>query len=166
MKYKSGSTFIELLLYIALVSGIAMACVMFVTSLVQGRVKSVLQENIAHNARLSMRRLEYEIRQSTGITSVTDTDLCLVSPTVGRNPTRIYLSSGRLYIGWGGSCASPTSTYPLTSGDVTVSNLKFSNSTASSARTIDYTYKLSGNLTSGRQEWLYDTTASGSATLR
>lgn len=163
---KKGSTFIELLIYIALVSGIAMSSVIFVTNLIQGRVKSVLQENVTHNARLSSRRLEYEIRQATSITSVTDTDLCLVSPAVGRNPTRIYLTSGRLYLGWGGSCASPTTSYPLTSADVTISNLKFSNSTVGSAEIIDYTYKISGNLTSGRQEWLYETTASASASLR
>ncbi|MEI8232434.1 MAG: hypothetical protein WCG44_01685 [bacterium] len=163
---KKGNTLIELILYIAIVSGIAMTSVMFVTDLVKGRVKSVLEENVAHNARLASRRLNYELRQATSITSATATDICLVSPTVGRNPTRIYLSSGRLYLGWGGSCASPTVTYPLTSSDVTITSLAFNDSSVGASHQLDYSFKVSGNNTVGRQEWIYDTTASGSASLR
>lgn len=163
---KKGNTLIELLLYISIVSGIAMASVMFVTDLIKGRVKSVLQENVAHNARLATRRIGYEIRQATAITSVSATDICLSSPTAGRNLTRIYLSSGRLYLGWGGTCAGLTTTYPLTSSDVVISSLAFNNATVGATSTIDYSFKISGTNIVGRQEWIYDTTASGSASLR
>lgn len=163
---KHGSTLIELILYIAIVSLMGTTLVMFATSLVQGRVKSVLQENVTHNTRLATRRIAYEIRQATSITSVAPTDICLVSPSVGRNPTRIYLDAGRLYLGWGGSCASPTTTSPLTSADVTISNLAFNNSSVGGTSQIDYSFTISGNNSVGRQEWIYDTTASGSASLR
>lgn len=163
---KKGTTLIELILYIAIVSGIAMASVMFVTDLVRGRVKSVLQENVTHNTRLATRRIAYELRQATDIISLSPTDICLTSPTPGRSPTRIYLSSGRLYLGWGGSCLSLTTTYPLTSEDVLVSDLVFNNATVASAAMVDYSFKISGTNIVGRQEWVYDTTASGSASLR
>jgi type II secretory pathway pseudopilin PulG len=163
---KKGNTLIELIIYITIVSGIGMASVLFVTNIITGRVKSSLEENVIHNMRLSTRRITQEIRQATAITSISSTDLCLASPTIGRNPTRIYLSSNRLYLGFGGSCASSTTSYPLTSTNVTVSNLVFSNSTTGLAKTIDYTYKISGNNVVGRQEWLYDTTASMSASIR
>lgn len=163
---KKANTLIELIIYIALVSGIGMASIMFVTNLVTGRVKSVLEENVIHNMRLSTRRISSEIRQSSAIISLATTDLCLTTSVPSRNPTRIYLSSSRLYLGFGGSCASPTDSYPLTSADVSVSDLVFKDSTSGDAKTIDFTYKISGLNTVGRQEWIYDTTASSSASIR
>lgn len=163
---KKANTLIELIIYIAIVSGIGMASVMFVTNLVTSRVKSSLEENVIHNMRLSTRRVAYEIRQATGFTLTSATDLCLTSPTIGRNPTRIYLSSNRLYLGFGGSCASSTTSYPLTSTDVSVTSLSFKDSSAGAAKAIDFTYKISGLNTTGSQEWIYDTTASSSASIR
>lgn len=163
---KKANTLIELIIYIALVSGIGMASVIFVTNLVTGRVKSVLEENVIHNMRLSTRRIASEIRQSSAIISITPTDICLATSSPARNPTRIYLSSNTLYLGFGGSCASPSLNYPLTSADVSISDLEFKDSTSGDAKTIDFSYKISGLNTVGRQEWLYDTTASSSASLR
>lgn len=159
---KHGFTLIELLLYIAIVSGIVLAITTFVTNLIQGRIKSNLQENVSHNLRFSMHRLTHEIRESVNLLDLTSTNLCLekINPTL--NPTRIYLLDGILYLGRGGDCNNSTISFPLTSNNIVVSNLNFSTNNA----TVNFSYNLAGKTYSTRQEWLYDTVASGSSTIR
>lgn len=163
-----GFTFIELILYVAIVSIIAISCTSMASNLVSSRTKSRVQENVAHNSRFATKRIIYELRQATGITSVATSDLCLVNPDPTHNPTRIYLSGSTIFLGWGGggACSATTNNVALTSSAVAISNLVFSNASAGSSSHIDFSFNINGSGNILRKEWSYASVASGSGELR
>lgn len=163
---KRGFTLIEMLLYIALVSGIATASVKFVTDVTAGRVKASVQENVMNRARFITQRIEREIRASSGITSLATNDLCLTMVDAARNPTRIYLVSGVVRIGWGGSCATSTQTYDLNGTEVTVTGLNFTNLSSGTSKNIKFAPVFTGSTITNRQEWQFTTSMEGSSEIR
>jgi prepilin-type N-terminal cleavage/methylation domain-containing protein len=165
---KNGFTFIELLIYIALVSVLATVSVLFVTNVTSSRVKVKVQEEVMYSARFLSERIGREIRGASAITSLAANDLCLVMVDAARNPTRIYLSAGRARIGWGGggACSATTNNYDLTGPDITVNSLGFVNLTSGLSENIDYSISISGKNINNRQEWIFDTSLEGSSEIR
>lgn len=168
IKLKQGFTLIELILYIALVSIFISGAILFSWDIIYGRVKSDVGQEVNQNLRLAAKRISYEIRNASAINSVVASDLCLASSTAARNPTRIYVSSGRLHIAWGGgtaNCTSMTSDLPLTSNLVTVSGLTFTDrSSGTNSYNIEYSFTVSSTAT--RKEWQKSQSYSSSAEMR
>lgn len=163
---KSGTTLIELLIYIALASILATISVELATNLVRARTKSSVQETVAHNLRFVTRRIQHEISQANGVTLFTPTKICLSSTNLSRTPIQIYETSGTIYLGINGTCATSTTTTALSSSDVVVSNLLFSNTSVGSSDHLDYSFDISYSSASSRAEWNYEATATGSSTIR
>ena len=167
---RQGFTLIEMVLYIAIVSIFLGGVVRLAWGSVYGRVKASVMQNVNYAARFAGKRMMYEIRNASGITSVSANSLCLSSADAARNPTKIYLSGGAIRIGWGGgvaSCATTTNDVLLTGTNVTVSNLVFTNLTSGTlTKHIQFTYTISSSATSGRQEYVASQTYEGSAETR
>jgi len=164
-----GFTFIELILYIALLSIFISGAVLFAWDIIYGRVKSSVQQEVSQNLRLASKRIVYEIRNAQGVNSIGPSLISLAMTDAARNPTVFDVSSGRLRIGYGssGSCPS-TSPCPLTSNDVTVTNLTFTNLSTGGGESVNirFTITLESNNPSGRQEWEKSQTYTTSVELR
>lgn len=127
-KAQTGFTLIEIILYVALLSIILSGAIAVAWDMIYGRVKVRTQQELNYQIRFAMTRINYEIRNASAINSVAATSISLAQADVARNPTIIDLSGGRLRIGWSssGSCPVATPCF-LTSSDVVISSLNFSN---------------------------------------
>lgn len=168
---QSGFTFIELILYVAIIGLIMTAAINFAFDLMTGRTKSHAQQEVSQNARLISKRIQYEIRNASAINSLSATSLCLASATAARNPTRIYLSGNALRIGWGGggtTCATTTNDQTLTSNEIQVTGLTFQNlsSVGNTSQHVKFSFTLKTLNPGGRAEWDYQQTMTSSTELR
>jgi len=170
MKKARGFTLIEMILYIAIVSIFLGGVVQLSWNSIYGRVKAQVMEHVNYAARFAGKRIMYEIRNASGINTVSVNSLCLASIDSARNPTRIYLSGGAIRIGWGGgsaTCSTTTNDVLLTGSNVVVSNVVFTNLTNGAfSKHIQFTYTVSSSATSGRQEYVWSQSYEGSAELR
>lgn len=168
-QFDHGFTLIELIIYIALVSIFISGAILFAWDIIYGRVKSGVQREVTQNLRLASKRLVYEIRNASGINSVSTSTISLVMDDSDRNPTVFDVSGGRLRIGYGSSGGCPT-TNPcsLTSDEVTVTNLAFTDLSSSGGESVNiqFTITLESNNPSGRQEWEKSQTYTTSVELR
>ncbi len=137
--YKGGFTLVELILVIALFSIIMGAILNFFIATLSGRVKAAAHMEVQEQARFVGDRLAYEIRRSTKIEAVSVFGTNLAATSTGtlsldmvdssRTPTVFSVASGILYMKQGTSAA-----VALTSNDVSVTNLTFTNLSLSNGR--------------------------------
>jgi len=69
-KTKIGFTFVELLLYISVVSIMISSLVLFALTIINNGAKSSTHQEVFSQARYISERFKYEIRNATGINSV------------------------------------------------------------------------------------------------
>lgn len=164
-----GYTLIELILYVALISVFVSGAVYFAWDIIYGRVKSGVQQEVTQNLRHASGRIIYEIRNAQGVNSIGPSLISLAMTDSARNPTAFDVYDGRLRIGFGsgGSCPT-TSPCTLTSDEVTVTNLTFTDLSSSGGESVNvqFTITLESNNPSGRQEWEKTQTYSTSVELR
>ncbi len=158
-----GFTFIELLLYIALFTILLFALIPFTWAGIQTGVKSMVQQEVNDHARYISERLGYEIRNASGINSVSSSVISLATSTPVTNPTVITYSAGNLTVQQGASVAAN-----LNSTNTTITALNFTNLTASTSATkqIQYTFTLAANFSSTAQSYQDTTSIEGSAEVR
>lgn len=82
----SGFTFIELIIYIAIIAVFVVALILLVHNIVLGQVKNQALAEVQNNARLALARMKYEIRQSADINE----SQSQFAPT---NPGTLYLEN-------------------------------------------------------------------------
>ena len=167
MSRRPGFTLIELLLYTALVSLLGIASIAFSVALIRTRVKSQVMSEVVHNGRFSSRLITTKLASASAVTSLAPTDLCLTMLDPSENPTRLYLSGSRLYLGWGGggSCTSTTFNEPLTSSSVIVTNLVFTDASTLGTNHVNYSYTVT-SAAGIRKEWQYAQNLFSSVELR
>lgn len=162
MKNKAGFTFIELILYIAIVTIMLSALVPFAWNIIGTGAKSNTEQEVFSQARFISERIKYEIRNATGINagSTTPTSLSLITAT---GSTVISLVGGNIQIQQG---AGPATI--LNSPDVTMSSLTFTNNSSADNKTknISFLFKLDAKYGSTRQEFVETTTIRSSAEVR
>lgn len=164
-----GFTFVELILYIALISVFLGGIVQFYRYIAILRVRSLVGREITYSVQYAGKRIAYEIRSASDMNSITSTSLCLASSDPSRNPTLLYVSQNRLRIGWGGGsldCTGLTNDYPVTSSLVNISGFNFQNLSNFSTKNIHYSFIVSYAANTNRKEWQKSETASGSAEIR
>src|SRR3990167_9289602 len=127
-----GFTFIELILYVAIVTIILSALVPFAWSAIETGVKSAVQQEVNANARYISERIKYEIRNSTGINSVAATSISLATSIPSTNPTIIDRDL-------------PTGNIRITQGAASPVNLNSANTVINSLTFTDFTDYVSGN---------------------
>lgn len=169
LKIDKGITLVELILYVALFMIFITGVVTFGIEVIGIRAKARVQQEVIFNARLAAKRIEFEIRNASAINSVSATSISLANADSTRNPTIISKTGSRITIGWDGSATCPTATPCfLTSSDVNVSSLSFTNMSDVGNKSASISYSLTVNSVNagGRQEWDYAQSISGSAEVR
>lgn len=163
MKKKAGFTFIELILYITIVTVMLSALVTFAWNIIGATSKSNTEQEVFSQSRFISERIKYEIRNSTGINSVAATSISLITAVPSTNPTVIDFTGGNIRIKQGAAAI-----VVLNSPDTVISNLTFTNNTSLDNKTknISYIFTLSANYGSSKQEFVETTTIRSSAEVR
>ncbi|OGE17571.1 hypothetical protein A3F00_05420 [Candidatus Daviesbacteria bacterium RIFCSPHIGHO2_12_FULL_37_11] len=164
LKTDRGFTFIEIILYVSIVSIILVALVPFAWNVIGGSVKSSAEQEVNSQARFISERIKYEVRNADGINSVAAASISLDPPGTSNDPTIIDLSGGRIRIKLGAAAD-----VDLNSTDTNITSLIFTNYTSGDNKTkhIQFVFVIDDNFGSGRTE--YDVpaqTIEGSAEVR
>lgn len=157
-----GFTFIELILYISIVTIMLTALIPFAWNVIEGGVKSSVEQEVFSQARYVSERIKYEIRRSSGITSVGATGISLTNFPPDTT-TVIDLFSEKVRINKNG-----TGPITLNSDDTKVTNLTFTDYTSSDQKTkhIGFTLTVEANFASQRHEFQETVTLRSSAEVR
>src|SRR5476651_1037842 len=124
LHFQDGFTFIELLLYIGIVTIMLTSLIPFAWSVIEIGSASSTEQEISSNARYISERIKYEIRNSLGINSLSSTQivLCETNGACATTPTTITYSSPNVTIQNKGAAA-----VSLNSIDASISSLSFTN---------------------------------------
>ncbi len=133
----NGCTLVEMIVVVAIFSVLLFSTAGFFIMTIQARGKAQTRIEAQEQARIAIERISYDIRRASGInTSNFGVNLALSSSSVlslvassTRNPTIYSVSNGILNVKYGTG-----STTALTSRDVTVSNLVFTNLSSTNGR--------------------------------
>jgi prepilin-type N-terminal cleavage/methylation domain-containing protein len=121
-----GFTLIELVVYIAIVSGILVLITGFLWNVIFGNIKESSYREVQQNARFALMRMAQEIRKATNINSPlpggSDTSISLTMADATLDPTVFDISQGRLRITQGTS-----SPQEITTDSTIVKNIQFTN---------------------------------------
>lgn len=135
---KEGFTFIEIILYISIISIFISSLLNFGWNIIIIGKKNEIYREVFQNGFFALRKISEEIKNSKNIIEITQNSICLEKFEQNYNPTKIYFSNNKIYIGWGGSCSLTTNNYPLTSSLVNVSSLNFTNLSNNSSTNINF----------------------------
>ena len=169
MKKVKGFSYFELILYVAILGFFVTTVVSYGWSAVFGGVRSAVEQEVSQNLRFVTHRINYEVRNSSGINSATSGSLSLSYDDSLRNPTIIDLSDGRVRIGYGSSGDCPVSSPCfLTSNDVTVTTLNFQKiaDPLDVSQSVKYTVSLEYNSQSASFNWDKSQTYNSSVMVR
>jgi|SRR5579859_1740845 len=161
----TGITLIETIVYIAIVSIIMTTLIPFAWNIIEGGVKSSTEQEVFANARYISEQIKYQVRNATGINSVSATQISLATATSTTNPTVIGLSGTNMTIqqGTGG-------TLNLNSQNATISGVTFTSYTSADNKTknIQFIFTVNANYSGAgaRQEFNESTTIEGDAEVR
>lgn len=125
---KRGFTYIEIILYVFIVSIFVGGIVLLAWDAIYIQIRSHEEQSVSSNLQLLSSRLSGEIRNAESISSITIDSITLNVKDVNRNPTVFSLVDGAIYLGFGNLGNCPVSTpCRLSSNDVVVTNLSFQN---------------------------------------
>jgi Tfp pilus assembly protein PilW len=163
---QKGFTLLELLLYIATSAAILLVISGFLSVLLKARIKNQTVSDVEMQGQAVMRLMTQTIRNSSAINSpangVSASSISLNTYVPAQNPTIFDLSGGVLQIKEGVGAV-----IPLTNSRVTVSGVTFHNlSRVGSPGTVHLQFTLTRVNVSGRNEYTYTKTFTGSASLR
>lgn len=165
MKKKAGFTFVELILYLAIVTVMLGALVPFAWNIIGSSSKNNTEREVFSQARIISERIKYEIRNSTGFTSFISPSptITITTSVPATSPTIINFVGGNVTIQQG--LGTPV---VLNSPDVLFSIFSFTNNTSADNKTknISFSFTLSANYGSTRQEFVETTTVRSSAEIR
>ena len=137
MQDKSGLTLIEMLIYIAILSLIAVVFVSFILDIAGSSQKARIKKDAQQEARFAIERIQRSLREANGVNTGNSTFdvhpgvLSLSMDDVARDPTVFDVSGGVLQITEGAGAAQA-----LTSDRYDVSNLVFTDLSISN-RTVN-----------------------------
>jgi len=153
-----GFTLMELLLYVSIIGSIMLVMSVFFSVLQHQGVRSRVIMEVEEQSLAPMQIMTQIIRNSTAII-LPPTGTSSSSATL--NSTIFSLASGAITMKEGGSAA-----VPLTSAKVVVSNLTFTNLSATSPGILQIQYAVSYNNPDGMPEYTYTKISTSTATLR
>lgn len=159
-----GFTLLEFILYFALVAIVVTLVAAFSVDMIKTRAKTAAIAEVEQNMRFGMQRVLRSVRQATRLNvgaSTFDSDagvLSLDMLAAGATPTVFDLSGGVLRIKEGSGPATP-----LTSGDVTITRLRFSRD-AQAGNNVAVTAEMTVVYKTASQDALFNYASSASAT--
>ncbi len=173
---EKGFTYIEAILYVAILSVMLSALIPFTWSIIEGGTQSATQQEVSSNARFISERIKYEIRNATGInTGGGNTDcaiaskvISLINSTGSLNPTVITYDAPNTRVtikqGTTGPLATPM---PLNSSDVKITSFSCSNNTSGSlTKNISFSFQVNQAYTGTRADFKSTMTVQSSAEVR
>lgn len=163
---KKGFTLIEMILYVASSALILFAFGSFVFTTLNARIKNATILEVEQQGQFVLSTITQYLRNAENITSPTAgntaVELELDVIDLQSDPTTFGISNNVIQVSEGGATA-----VSLTSSTVTASALSFVNATRSrSPGSVQISFTLTGNNSSGRNEYEYTKTFSGTASLR
>jgi len=167
MKQRDGFTFVEIILYIGMVSIFIVVLASFIGFFTQAKTKSSTIEEVNQQGMFLSEVIGQLIRDSDTITSPAKTQSACVLilgstkfPT--RSPIKVELLSGKIIV-----TESTGLPIQLSSDRVTISTLDFTNlSQATTMGNIGYRFTITYTNPSGKSEFNYTQTFYGSTTTR
>lgn len=159
---------VEMILYVAICSGLLLSLSLFLTYILEQRIKNQAIQDVNQQGQQMIWLMTKSIQSARSINAPvlgdSGTSLSVTTADPLRNPTIFDVNaSGTVEIKEGSSAY-----IPLTNSHVTAQSLVFENvsSASSSERIIRIHFMLVYKNPSGRAEYDYSKTFSGSATLR
>lgn len=149
MKKKQGFTLIELILYIAIITIVMSALIPFAWSIIEGGVKSGIEQEVSSQARYVSERIKYEIRNANSINSISTLSIDLNTKT--NATTVIDLAGGKVRIKYGAG-GTPVN---LNSNDTNITSLTFTDYRSADTKTkhIQFSFIVDDNYVGTRQEY-------------
>ena len=170
---KKSFTLIEVLLYIAIVTGVMSALIIFAWNAIILGAKNNTQQELYAQARIVSERILYEIRDANDINTGSSNfdvnlasnasyQLSLVSDSPN-NPTIFSVAAGIVMIKQGAAAITP-----LHSTTISVSSLVFTNYSSADGKTkhIGYTLQFTKTGSSAQQQYKGTVTLESSAEVR
>ena len=130
---QGGSTLVEFLIYIAIFSGIAVSLVLYIINISQVRTKNDVVQEVQANARFSLNLISQKLRAADSVntgSSTFGTHPGVLSLDMDGTTTLIDLESSNQQIQ---ITAGSGSAIPITTGNVKVTNLVFTDLTSTSS---------------------------------
>lgn len=160
IKTESGFTFIEIILYTALISIFLTSLVYFAWDIIYGQIRSNVEQEVAENIRIVAQRIQSEVRNAEDIITVAPTSLELNSGALGI--TTIFLDGDAVKITQSGVTSA------LTSDEVEVTVLSFSDRSTEddSSKNIEFSLSISHKNPEANKEWEKTDTLNTSVELR
>lgn len=160
-----GFTLVELLIYIVILATFLVVIISFLWTIIFGNIKEISFQEIQQNGRFVLTKITQETKKATGINSplpgFTSSTLSLAMAAPYLNPTVFDVVSGKLRITQG--AVGP---YILTSDQVTISSLQFTNlSYLDSPGTIQIEMTIGRNNPGARTEYAASINLKSSITL-
>lgn len=164
LKSGAGFTFIELILYISIVTIMLTAIIPFAWNIIGSSKKSSTEQEVNSAARYVSERIKYEIRNANSINSVNSPVNTIDFNTSTNATTVIDLSGGKIRIKYG-VAGTPVN---LNSDDTNVTNLTFTDYTSTDNKTkhVGFTLTITSNYSGQRQEFKETITLRSSAEVR
>ena len=162
-----GFTLVEMILYVSICSVVLLAASMFLTVLLETRVRSQSIAEVNQQGFQVMSLITSTIRNGrsiqTPVAGATSSTVSITTSNALLNPTIFDISSSTFRIKEGA-----TNPIPLTNSRVKVSGLMFQNLSSSSSieKIIRITYTISYLSNQDKYEYMYSKVFTGSATLR
>ena len=155
-----GFTFIELILYVSIVTIMLTSIIPFAWNIIGSGAKSGTQQEVFSQARFVSERIKYEIRNADGINSVSATSISLDTST---DPTTVIdLLGGKIRIKYGAATV-----LELNSDDTKITSLTFTDYSLGNTKHIGFALTVESNSPAGaRQEFKETVTLRSSAEVR
>ncbi len=167
LRSQKGFTLVEMVLYVAICSILLVTISVFLSFLLDARVRSQAITEVNQQGFQVMSLLTQTIRNGRSIQTpsigLASSTLSLTTGNALINPTLFYVSGTTIKIKEGSQAD-----IPLTNGRVMVSELTFQNVSSSSSveKIIRISYTVEYINPTGRDEYSFSKTFNGSATLR
>ena len=166
LQSNKGFTLVELLLYVGIASIILLITTLFLSTLLESRIKNQTVAEVEQQGLQAMQIITQTARNAEAITTPSQgasaSSLTLDVITALNDPTIFDLSSGAIRIKEGAAAI-----IPLTNSRITASALTFQNlSRPTTPGTIRIQFTLTHVNPDGRNEYNFNKTFIGSATLR
>ena len=146
MKNQKGLTFIEIIIYVAILGLVATAFMTMAINMLSLKSKSVAQQEMDSTLQFISQKINYEIRNAKSLSATTATSITLASNDSLRNPTVFDLNNGNIRMGFGSSGSCPTtSPCVLNSNVINISGFVVTNLSSGDSKTQNIDYNISGN---------------------
>ncbi|HWY79470.1 MAG TPA: hypothetical protein VNW29_03870 [Candidatus Sulfotelmatobacter sp.] len=160
---EKGFTFIEAILYVSILSLILTALIPFTWDIIETGSQSAIEQEISSNARYISEQIKYQIRNASGINSVSSSSISLSETINALNPTVITWTAPNVTIKQGTGA-----TIQLNSNNTNISNFTFTNNTSgdNATKNISFLFTAQQSYTGARRDFSSSIIIQSSAEVR